>query len=86
MTWPNWIWDGRLFLGIEWHVWKVIGWAGNVIFFSRFFVQWIATEKQKRVVVPISFWWLSLIGSGFGDPDSTGTRSRSRSAKLKRST
>jgi lipid-A-disaccharide synthase-like uncharacterized protein len=63
MTWPNWIWDGRLFLGIEWHVWKMIGWAGNVIFFSRFFVQWIATEKQKRVVVPISFWWLSLIGS-----------------------
>jgi lipid-A-disaccharide synthase-like uncharacterized protein len=54
--------DGRLF-GIEWHVWKIIGWAGNLIFFSRFFVQWIATEKQKRVVVPISFWWLSLVGS-----------------------
>jgi lipid-A-disaccharide synthase-like uncharacterized protein len=51
------------FLGIEWHVWKVIGWAGNVIFFSRFFVQWWATEKKKQVVVPNSFWWLSLIGS-----------------------
>jgi lipid-A-disaccharide synthase-like uncharacterized protein len=63
MAMAGWIWDGNKFLGIEWHVWKVIGWAGNVVFFSRFFVQWIATEKQKRVVVPISFWWLSLIGS-----------------------
>jgi lipid-A-disaccharide synthase-like uncharacterized protein len=50
-------------LGIEWHAWKVVGWAGNVIFFSRFFVQWWATEKNKQVVVPDSFWWLSLIGS-----------------------
>ena len=50
-------------LGIEWHTWKVVGWAGNVIFFSRFFVQWWATEKNKQVVVPDSFWWLSLIGS-----------------------
>jgi lipid-A-disaccharide synthase-like uncharacterized protein len=54
---------GSGFLGVEWHFWKVVGWVGNVVFFSRFFVQWIATEKQKRVVVPISFWWLSLIGS-----------------------
>jgi lipid-A-disaccharide synthase-like uncharacterized protein len=59
----NTLWEGNRFLGIEWHWWKVVGWAGNVIFFSRFFVQWIATEKHKRVVVPISFWWLSLIGS-----------------------
>ena len=54
---------GMRFLGVEWHFWKVLGWIGNLVFFSRFFVQWIATEKQKRVVVPISFWWLSLIGS-----------------------
>jgi len=63
MAMPGWIWDGNRFLGIEWHVWKVVGWAGNGIFFSRFFVQWIATEKKKQVIVPISFWWLSLIGS-----------------------
>lgn len=59
----NLIWhDGKLF-GIEWSVWKVIGWLGNVVFFSRFFVQWYATEKLKRVVVPTAFWWLSLAGS-----------------------
>lgn len=54
---------GTPFLGIDWHFWKVLGWIGNIVFFSRFFVQWIATEKRKQVVVPISFWWLSLIGS-----------------------
>jgi lipid-A-disaccharide synthase-like uncharacterized protein len=52
------------FLGIEWHFWKVVGWAGNLIFFSRFFFQWIATERSGRVVVPALFWWLSLVGSG----------------------
>jgi len=34
-----------------------------VFFFTRFFLQWYATEKRKRVVVPVSFWWLSLVGS-----------------------
>ena len=50
-------------LGIDWSVWKVIGWLGNVVFFSRFFVQWYATERRRRVVVPAAFWWLSLVGS-----------------------
>jgi hypothetical protein len=56
-----WI-EGR-FLGIEWHAWKVVGWVGNAIFFSRFVVQWYATERLRRVVIPQAFWWLSLIGS-----------------------
>jgi lipid-A-disaccharide synthase-like uncharacterized protein len=54
--------DGKLF-GITWTVWKVVGMVGNLVFFSRFLVQWYATEKLKRVVVPIAFWWLSLVGS-----------------------
>ena len=53
---------GKLF-GIEWHFWKVIGWLGNLAFFSRFMVQWYASEKHKEVVVPALFWWLSLTGS-----------------------
>ena len=52
------------FLGVDWHFWKVVGWTGNAIFSSRFLVQWWATEKHKRVVVPAAFWWLSLVGSG----------------------
>src|SRR3974377_1027874 len=64
MDWlSNLLWhDGKLF-GIEWSVWKVVGWLGNAVFFSRFFVQWYATEKLKQVVVPTAFWWLSLGGS-----------------------
>ena len=57
------LWYHERFLGIEWHPWKVVGWLGNLTFFSRFLVQWYATEKQKRVVVPAGFWWLSLVGS-----------------------
>jgi lipid-A-disaccharide synthase-like uncharacterized protein len=57
------IWHNGKFLGIEWTVWKVVGWMGNVVFFSRFLVQWYVTEKKKQVVVPVMFWWLSLAGS-----------------------
>jgi lipid-A-disaccharide synthase-like uncharacterized protein len=65
MDWlMQWLWHDGKFLGIEWHAWKVVGWMGNILFSSRFFVQWWATEKQKRVVVPDAFWWLSLAGSG----------------------
>ncbi len=61
-NWQDGFTGGRFFW-IEWHVWKVIGWLGNAVFFSRFFVQWYATEKKKQVVVPQAFWWLSIIGS-----------------------
>lgn len=62
-VWHGLVWHGDKFLGIDWSIWKVIGWLGNGIFFSRFFVQWYATEKHKQVVVPQAFWWLSLLGS-----------------------
>ena len=60
----TWFGGSGGFLGIEWNTWKVIGWLGNCVFFSRFFFQWYATEKRKQVVVPPAFWWLSLAGSG----------------------
>ena len=64
MDWPtSVVWPDGKFLGIDWSVWKAIGWLGNAVFFSRFFVQWYATEKRRRVVVPTAFWWLSLTGS-----------------------
>lgn len=56
-------WHQGRFLGIEWHVWKVIGWLGNVTFFTRFLVQWYFTERHRRVVIPAAFWWLSLVGA-----------------------
>jgi lipid-A-disaccharide synthase-like uncharacterized protein len=59
----NFIWHDGKFLGLDLAVWKAIGWVGNAVFFSRFLVQWYATEKLKRVVVPTAFWWLSLSGA-----------------------
>lgn len=57
----------RNHLGHGWSAWDIfwnlLGWIGQAVFFSRFFVQWYATEKKKQVVVPSVFWWLSLIGS-----------------------
>ena len=61
--WQDLIWHGGKFLGIQWSVWKVIGWLGNVVFSSRVLVQWYAAERRKEVVVPTAFWWLSLVGS-----------------------
>lgn len=49
---------------IDWGgFWTIIGWTANVVFSSRFIVQWYATEKKRQVVVPAAFWWLSLTGS-----------------------
>ena len=42
----------------------MLGMLGQVLFFSRFLVQWIASEKKGQSVVPLSFWFLS-IGGGF---------------------
>ena len=40
----------------------ILGFSGQALFFSRWIVQWIASEKKKQSHVPILFWWISLIG------------------------
>lgn len=40
----------------------LFGLAGQTCFFSRFLVQWIASEKKGVSVVPNAFWYLSLLG------------------------
>jgi lipid-A-disaccharide synthase-like uncharacterized protein len=42
--------------------WVVIGFCGQALFTARFLVQWIASEKAKKSVVPILFWWFSIGG------------------------
>jgi len=61
----NLVWhDGKVF-GLEgWGLfWTMLGWLGQAVFFSRFYIQWYVTERKKQVVVPVAFWWLSLLGS-----------------------
>jgi lipid-A-disaccharide synthase-like uncharacterized protein len=41
---------------------KVIGLVGQMIFGSRFLVQWLASERLGRSVIPVAFWYLSLVG------------------------
>lgn len=43
--------------------WSIVGFVGQTLFFSRFLVQWIVSEKQGKSVVPVSFWYLSIIGA-----------------------
>jgi lipid-A-disaccharide synthase-like uncharacterized protein len=40
----------------------VLGFVGQFFFFMRFFIQWICTEKYKKSVIPVAFWYFSLIG------------------------
>ena len=45
-------------------IWLIIGFLGQACFTSRFVVQWLASEKLKKSVIPVTFWYLSLIGGG----------------------
>jgi lipid-A-disaccharide synthase-like uncharacterized protein len=43
--------------------WLAFGLLGNLAFFSRFLVQWVASERARQSYIPITFWYLSLAGS-----------------------
>jgi len=43
--------------------WFLLGLVGQTAFFSRFLVQWLASERAGQSVIPIAFWYLSLAGS-----------------------
>ena len=44
-------------------VWIIIGFVGQAFFSMRFIVQWIASERQKMSIIPVSFWFFSIAGS-----------------------
>lgn len=45
------------------HLWIIFGLIGQAVFSYRFLLQWWASEKAKKSVIPPSFWILSIIGS-----------------------
>jgi lipid-A-disaccharide synthase-like uncharacterized protein len=47
--------------GLPWP-WLAFGFAAQALFMARMLVQWITTERHRRSVVPVAFWWLSLLG------------------------
>ena len=44
-------------------LWAVVGLVFHAAFTARFLGQWIASERQGKSVIPVSFWYLSLFGS-----------------------
>lgn len=59
MDWPT----ISKWLGDQWNIWKVVGYAGNLTFSARFLIQWIASERAGKSIIPVQFWFLSIIGS-----------------------
>jgi lipid-A-disaccharide synthase-like uncharacterized protein len=54
------------FLNITSHIgiaWVGLGLFGQVLFTGRMLVQWIVSERERRSVVPVAFWWMSLAGA-----------------------
>ena len=47
---------------LDW--WVLLGFAAQALFTMRFLVQWIASERAGRSVIPVAFWLFS-IGGGF---------------------
>lgn len=42
--------------------WLVIGLIGQALFSMRFLIQWIKTERERKSIVPIAFWYFSIAG------------------------
>lgn len=43
--------------------WKIFGLSFQACFMGRFLVQWIASERAGKSVVPTAFWYFSLVGA-----------------------
>lgn len=42
--------------------WLLLGFVAQAMFTARFLVQWIASERVGRSVIPVGFWYFSVIG------------------------
>ena len=43
-------------------LWLIVGFGGQALFSMRFLVQWLASERMKKSVIPVAFWYFSLAG------------------------
>lgn len=43
-------------------IWLIIGFVGQGLFSARFLVQWLASERKKQSVIPVMFWYFSILG------------------------
>ncbi|WP_342348453.1 lipid-A-disaccharide synthase N-terminal domain-containing protein [uncultured Nitrospira sp.] len=52
-----------LAMSFEELLWIGFGFFGQGIFFSRWLVQWVVSERNEESQIPMSFWYMSLVGS-----------------------
>lgn len=45
------------------NIFLIIGFVGQFFFSMRFLLQWLASEKEGKSVIPLSFWIFSILGS-----------------------
>ncbi len=43
-------------------IWLIVGFLGQGLFSARFLVQWLVSERKKQSVIPVAFWYFSIIG------------------------
>lgn len=43
-------------------IWLGVGFLGQGLFSARFLIQWLMSEKQRKSVIPLEFWYFSLAG------------------------
>jgi len=41
--------------GVTVNAWKILGWTGNLVFGARFSIQWIASERARKSIIPVGF-------------------------------
>ncbi|MDM3885930.1 lipid-A-disaccharide synthase N-terminal domain-containing protein [Pseudomonas sp. BCRC 81390] len=44
-------------------LWLIVGFAGQAVFTGRFVLQWLYSEFKRRSLIPVGFWYLSMLGS-----------------------
>lgn len=49
--------------GLHMSPWKIIGLTGALMFGSRWLVQFLASRRERKPVIPRLFWYMSLLGS-----------------------
>jgi lipid-A-disaccharide synthase-like uncharacterized protein len=42
--------------------WALLGFVAQTLFMMRFMVQWLASERAKKSVLPVAFWFFSIAG------------------------
>jgi len=47
---------------VRFDTWAVLGFIAQALFSARFLVQWIASERARRSIIPMAFWWFSIAG------------------------